>query len=644
MNSTSRSAATSGVVRRKRFWGALAVTALLSAVMVVSSQPTSADATKTVTASCFSPDPDTQALLDSFGSLTAPLTINTTAPPFVEPGQTGVDVAVSWSLSLPANVVDIIAGITPTLTISNAQIDTIVEGPTSTTKIPGAPPAQTINLTPGQPFNSQFPPFTGQLNDIGSGGIIKLKTDKIKFLITLAAGPISQIDLECTTNATVASIPIKVAGSPDIVQPIQIATSEGQSNTIDVLGEYVTNGFTKDGVEQQVDPSTLKIVEGDATIQGGKIVANGPAAGTSADVTFEVCAGTIVLSEADPGVSEVQTLRIYEDPAGFFGVQTPGVEYRRLLGAQFNFGGETGDALWTSAPKVHVGPPPAWVPDPDLSGYEGEEGMSPEDIEARISSWWANNVNSFWLQSKFRAPSAAEVKAALESVPSIGAGNVEVEKLAPENAGKEDQKSLRYHPYKVTFTGDLANQSVEAIGSKAFSFIPQLDLASLIPSDDGGDGEPSEPKTPIPGGTDEDGNPVPDLPPPAGPIAGDPGAYLEYLNFKAGTQFQNGDFEGYRETVDLLLKVLGENVLDLIDIGAATALLGRIIIPPPDSVEDVRGEDPIPAETQELCSQGIVTLTSVAGETENPGTTDGNDPSVQGGTENRGGAGVSVAG
>jgi len=620
--------------------------AMLSTSMVMASQPTAADATKTITATCFSEDPETQALLNSFGELTAPVTVNTTAPAFVEPGQTGVDVAVQWSLSLAPNVVDIIAAITPSLTISDARIVTKVEGPTSTTEIPGAPPAQTINLTPGQAFNSAFPPFTGQLNDIGSSGIIKLTTDRIEFKISLPSGPISEIDLVCNTGATVASIPIKVAGSPDIVQPIEVKGTPGQPVSVDVLNEFVTNGFTKDGVEQQVDPSTLRIVEGDATVQNGQIVANAPAAGSSSEVTFEVCAGTIVLAEAEPGVTEVQTLRIYEDPARIFSGLPPGFEYRRALGTQFSFAGESGDTLWTASPKIPGSG--NWTPTPDLSGYEGEEGMSPEEIQARINSWWANNVNNFWLQSVFRAPSAAEVKAALESIPSIGAGNVEVEKLPAENAGKEDQKTLRYHPYRVTFAGDLANKSVDNIGAaKTFSFIPQIDIASLLPSGGDGDGEGGEDeKTPIPGAEG-----VPDLQPGDPfydeyfPIGGDPKKYLDYIDRLIQRALNSGDYAGWWELVQLQLAVTFDNIVDLIDVAAATALLGQIVIPPADAAVEVQGEDPTPVQTQELCSQGIITVSSdadVGGSTEGPGAGAG----VEGTTDSRngGGAAVSVAG
>ncbi|MGI9579040.1 MAG: hypothetical protein ACR2OH_12625 [Microthrixaceae bacterium] len=649
MNSTSESAATSGAARGKRFWGALAVMALFSAVMVATSQPTGADATKTLTASCSSPDPETQALLASFGDLSAPITVKTTAPAFVEPEQTGVDIALTWSLSLPSNVVDIIAGITPSLTISNAQVNTIVDGPTSTELIPGSPPAQTINLVAGQAFNSEFPAFTGQLNDIGTGGIIKLRTDKISFLITLAAGPISEIELECATNATIASIPIKVAGSPDITQPIELTGTPGQPVSVDVLNQFVTNGFTKDGQEQQVDPSTLKIVEGDATIENGQIVAGSPAAGSSSDVTFEVCAGTVVLAEAEPGVSESQILRLYDDRAGFFG----NLSYRRQLGARLTFGGEeAASVLWTAS---QFGVP--WTPSPDKSDFNDPALTEAENDEA-ITRWWANNVNRFWTETAFRAPSAAEVQASLESIPTIGPGNVTVTKLPREDADRAGQPgTLKFHPYKVDFTGDLANKSVEGIGvSDVFSFIPQIDIAGLIPAGDGdGGGEPAEPEAPIPGSEGvaelEPGDPfyIPKYED-FRPIGGSAQKYLEYIDAAIQVALNNQQFERWGELVSLQLTVTFENLLDVVDVGAATALLAQIIIPAPDSVEEVKGEDPIPAQTQELCSQGIVTVASAAdvdGTTTAPAGGPGSD--VEGTqsantNSNSGGAALSVTG
>ena len=50
----------------------------------------------------------------------------------------------------------------------------------------------------------------------------------------------------------------------------------------------------------------------------------------------------------------------------------------------------------------------------------------------------------------------------------------------------------------------------------------------------------------------------------------------------------------------------------MIDIPAMTALLGELFQAPAGVATTTQGEDPTPEEFQELCSQGIVTLTSEA--------------------------------
>ncbi len=606
-----------GRSRGRQLWGALAATALVSTMLVVgSAQSGAATTTKQITATCSGADATTSNALSAFGgSLATPVTVTTEAPAFVEPGQTGVPITVSWALSLDAATVNTVVAISPSLKVSNAEVDSIVSGPTSTTVIPGRPADQTINLVAGQPFSSPFPPFTGELNDIGSGGIIKISTQQIKFAITLTSGPLTTpLNLSCSTGSTLATIPIKVAGSPDIVQPIESKGEAGKAVTLDVLNQFVTNGKTKAGEEQKVDPATLRIVEGDAQIVDGKVVANYPAAGTNADVTFEVCAGTIQVAEADPGTSEIQELRIFEDLDKIGG--------KRQLGARFNFAGEqAANVLWSATPLISFLPDVPWRPDPDFSNREEE-----------YPAWWAENVNTFaLLQSRFRAPSAAEVKAALESIPTIGAGNVKVTQGAPQSAGDPVQPGLRYHPYVIEFQGTLKNSALDQIGTaKLYSFFPQeikaglLGAASGAGGDGEGEGEGPEP-TPIPEGLTAK-------------------QYVDNLNYQAGWLLSIGDIFGYLSTTELMLKVLGENIGSLIDIGAATALLNQLFQPTPEVVTLTQGEDPVAAQTQDLCSQGVITLSSAAveGATATPAAT---DAAVEGATAtNSGGASLSPAG
>ncbi len=639
MNSTSMSVADPGAIRRRRFWRGLAVTALLSAVMVVAPQPSGAAVqTKSLNAACTGRTAEDKALLGAVGAsvLQVPLTSSVDAPAFVEPEQTGVPVTVSWQIDLPADFADTAAGAGITqLTLQNANVDVAVSGPTDTTSIPGRPPSQTISISPGTPISSSFGPFSATLDNIGTGGLIKLRSEQFTFDVALSvAGTAATVGIDCSTAVTIASIPVKVAGSPDIVQPISVESTPGQPSTVDVLGQYVTNGFTKDGVEQQVDPSTLKIVEGDARIEGGKIVATGPEAGTSTDVTFEVCAGTIQVAEAEAGITDIQEMRIFFDPAS--------QATRRQFGVRMALGTEQSPPIWSYRanpllpPIFSMGfPPPTPPADEDR----------PADAPDNWQSWWqqflADN-NGYVFFTSFEYPSPAQVQAALEAIPGIGAGNVKVSGgevvsngggNVPEGVTLKD--ALEYRPYTVEFSGDLAEQSVDQLSvARLYSFFPVevrdslLALAGSLGGDEEG-GEGGGPTVPIP-----DGLTVQE--------------YVEQLNYEAGVKLQNGDLIGYFATVDTLLTVITENLGALIDVGAVTTLLADIFQPPPEVVTVQEGADPVEAKFQELCSQGVVTLTSAgaAGETtENAGQ----DPAVGGanetqGNETQGGAAVSVAG
>jgi hypothetical protein len=569
------------------------VTALMGAALVWGSAPTGAATTKTFTPVCTDPD----GLLASLGIAPPPVTATVEAPAFVEPGQTGVPVSVSYSVLLDAKLVDLALGAGgPTLALSNVKSQTVVSGPpaTSTTSIPGDWAGTTITLTAGQPATIALPKFEGTLNDIGSGGVIKLSSQSVQFTVTVVG---KAVTVTCTTGVTIATIPIKIAGSPDIVQPIDVDGAEGQDVTVDVLADFVTNGRTKDGVEQQVDPSTLKVLEGNATVVDGKIVAVSPAAGTSADVTFEVCAGTVEIAPADPGTSEVQELRIFREPATDFS--------KRMLGARFALGGGPGAPLWTAQTRIGGLPwAPPFVPD-----------------EATNPNWWSNNVNNFAIvQSDFRYPSAAELQASLESVPGIGAGNVKVTRGTVQSV---KGTKLQYMPFNVEFTGALARTSVNPISvAKMYSFLPTEILDNLLAlagsAGGGGGGGGTGPKYPIPAG---DLNGV--------PINGDAKAYVDYLqkdigNYIIGTQ-------DWQDAVALWAGVLGENITAVIDIDAALKALTSLFIPKPETVTLTQGEDPVAAQTQELCSQGVITLTSAA-ETPPPAPpTDGVPPGGQSG-------------
>jgi len=592
--------------RMRRPLAVLATAAMFSGILVITSQPSGAVATtKTLNAACVGADTKTASTLAAFGAVTAPIKVVTEAPASLEPGQGDVPVSMTWSLSLDKSLVNTVAAISPSLTVSGAQVDTIVEGPTSTTLISGRPASQTIKLTAGQALNAAFPVINGTLKDIGNGGVIKLKSNEIRFTITLTQGPLKDpLNLKCTTGTTIASIPIKIAGSPDIVQPIAVTGAAGQDVTVDVLSKYVTNGKTKDGVEQQVDPSTLKVIEGSGKIVNGKLVATSPAAGASSDVTFEVCAGTIELEAANQGTSEVQEIRVFFDPTNQAG--------RRQLAARFGLNGEPAtNVLWSARPLNPFATWPFGVKtgaDGLLAGNLPADPPTPEGGTPRTTPWQYNE-NTFALGTSFAYPSAAAMQAALESVPAIGAGNVKVTRGDATPAGR-----IQYRAYTVEFTGAMANKSIDPLQvAKMYSFLPaeiKTLLLGLAGSVGGGGGTP---KYPIPAGSNF-------------------ADYTKQLDNEAGAALSRLDFATWTSKTQTRFGVIFENIGSLIDVNAATALLSEVFQPEPVVTTVTQGEDPTPAQTQELCSQGIVSVASASAENPGGGAGPGGDPAGGGGS------------
>jgi hypothetical protein len=450
--------------------------------------------------------------------------------------------------------------------VKDAKVDTQVSGPTSTTIIQGRPPGQTITITKGAGLTSNFGPFSGQLDDIGNSGVIKLRSESVDFTMVAAiSGKTTPIKMTCPIGATIATIPVKVAGSPDIVQPIEEPGVAGQDTTVDVLAKYVTNGKDKSGVVRQVDPSTLKIVEGPGSVQGGKLVIPSPVAGAASDTTFEVCAGTVEVAPATEGTDEVQRIRLFHEP---------GNSFKRNFAATFNLGTDPGVPVWMVGQNtvLALGGPQPWGSKVLPYALAGASGASPYE----------------W-------PTDAEMAAALQSIPEVGAGNVEVTSGDTQvQPGANGVKAYQYRDYEVHFVGAKGKQDLPDLKTThVASFLPQELLANLLAEvtklSEGGGGEPKPPKYPIP----------------AGMTAKE---YLDQIWADAGKAWGLLDVQTYFQKVQLWLGVFGENVMSLIDVNAALAFITSLFPKKPEVSWLTQGESPKPAEMQELCSQGVVTI------------------------------------
>ncbi|UDY34832.1 hypothetical protein [Dermatobacter hominis] len=430
---------------------AVAVALVATAFAFTAGSPTSAaPQTKSLTGSCAGADDASRGLLAAFGgALALPFTITSDVPATLDPEAPDQPISFTWGITIAASVTSQIAAIDPTLTVKDLSLDMGISGPTDTTEVQGRPGPVDIAITGGQPATVTQGPFTGTLEGIGKGGIIKYSPKKIALTISLdISGKTTDVKVECSAPGTAATTSIKIPGSPDVVQPIELEGTANSSVSVDVLGKYVTDGTDENGVKRPVQPETLKVVEGPGQVVNGQVVVNTGAAGTTSSVTFEVCSGTL------PGTNEVQTLQI--DPTG--------EAFKKGVALTVKLGDEVSPLIWLV--------PALW------------RGTTPTPQN------WLNTANDYILRPH-ELPSPADVQAALEALPSIGGGGVKV--TAGDKAGL----------YNIEFVGKNGEKDIDSLAiDRYYSVFPQEVLTGIIDAAKGllGGGAGGGPTTTLPGG------------------------------------------------------------------------------------------------------------------------------------------------
>lgn len=440
------------IVKSKATRAAVAVAMVAGVFAVAGQTPTgAAPQSKTLTASCVGADPDSINLvkvLSPTGSLALPISITSDVPATLQPEQSGSNIAFTWGVTLDKETVNKAVALLPSLTIKNAQYDIAISGPTSTKSVGSGPvPDRVVNLVKDTPVTLTEGPFTGKLEGVGKGGVIKYSVGVAKLtIVATVAGKTNNVNVTCSAPGTAATTLIKIPGSPDIVQPIEINGTANQKLAVDVLGKYVTDGKDDKGVVRKVDPSTLKVLDGPATVVNNQLEVTAGAAGTTTSATFEVCSGSL------PGVNEVRALTLDLNPEAL------------KKGVAFTL--KYGDA---ETPIIKF--LPAWWP------FE-KPGNWPDVANNYIFSPWEQ-------------PSPAAVQAALEATKGIGPGNVKVT-IDPKKPSR----------YLIEFTGDLGQKAINtplAVGAY-YSVFPQEIKQQLLALAGSLGGGSDAPPTTLPGG------------------------------------------------------------------------------------------------------------------------------------------------
>lgn len=553
----------------------VAVAAVAASTLVVLGSfgitPSGADpVTKTLTGSCGGADDASIALLNALGgSLTVPFEVTADVPPTLEPEQSGSPISFTWKVQLASDVVDKVVAIDPVLTVSNLVLDMGVNGPTETTVVEGRPAPLDVVLAAGQPADIVQGPFTGTLEGVGKGGLIRYSPKAISFTIAVdLSGQAREINIACSASGTVATTSIKIPGSPEIVQPITLSAQPGETVTVDVLGQYVTNGVDENGNELPVDPSSLKVIEGPASVVNGQIQLTAGDAGTTTSATFEVCAGTL------PGVNEVQRITI--DPSND--------AMRRSVGFTLTYGEEETAPIWLAR---------KWKEFPEeggsllgnifnaifvglLSEHQDIGGTYPETYPVPVD--WRAESFAYFFTDRFE-PTPELIQDALESLPGIGEGGVEV-------TGVEGEPFT----FDITFVGPNAEKDVDSVGvGNYYSILPRETLTFILEQAQGllgGDGEDDGPAIPE-GLTLQE--------------------YADQLRDELNAAVLSGNLDLAGEKLNALVAILPDLLISNIDVDAVIAFITGLFPQPPTVVTTVSGEEPTP-----ICSQGVIDVNVAA--------------------------------
>lgn len=488
-----------------------------------------------------------------------------------------IDASFNWRASLDQTLIDGAAGLVSSISVTNLAGTMLVTGPSSVPSFPSTAPNTSVTPVKGQPGVVNLGTVGGPITTTG-GGIVTYRVGALQFDSALTVGaPLNQsfnLKLSCAVQGsnliakTTVRDPDAPVFSPEVTQR---SVAGGDTVTVDLLGDVITPGATPLLTE------TLRIVDqpagSDATIdEDGVLRLTAPSAAGTYSTTIEVC-GAPKPESGIPGVDEVQSLRFGANWAGWgSGGLTP-----RPVAFTLKVGEEETRLIWATDKGLLEEPTPQnWAP-VDSGGLVGQ----------------------YALFTAYRNPYLADVRAALEALPSVGAGNVEVtEDLDPDTSALVG--------YRVRYVGARAEQDVPAISlGQWYSVPPQevLDRISAAITDVtgslGGDGAPADP-------TALDGMSIPD----ADKYIGD----KLLASILGGPQVTDAEWQAW-----VKLRVLDPltaaapgilafiNSLFPVKLAAETVAEGEAATPPPP-----------------LCAQGIVevTVTEVADATTVPdGTT-----------------------
>jgi hypothetical protein len=348
-------------------------------------------------------------ILDLAGSLVGlkalppfPTTVTTDAPDKLAVNSGEREVTINYQILVPTEVAALLRdnlGV-PSILARNATAGVQVSGPVtvSVSNVAGDTPLDLSN--PASAINISM---KVNLDTTQSGRVFFRPTPiKMDLQIGGAVGggiaTVGTVSLGCDVQGLIASTVVQVKGTPSTPAVIDGPTvAGGQTSTIDLLGR--SDFVPDDG--NPILPDSLRITKaaGGATIVGGALVQPTAIEGGTYVNEVELCAAPRLTADT-PGISELQKLTF----PGKYAVK-PGLELfnPHPLGMRLSFNGE-------------------------------------QTAEIPLTTLYGTGLEFF---GQFQAPGARDIERALEALPSIAPGDIDVV--------REDDGS-----YSFTFAGKLA--------------------------------------------------------------------------------------------------------------------------------------------------------------------------------------------
>lgn len=456
---------------------ALATLAMVAVTFVmVEGEASAAGGTFPISLTCegISTDPGASSLGTSkqtLGALGGPLAIGgevtSNIPSKVRPGTGPFDATFAIKVVLPASITDQARNLlkVDAVGITGAKFSVNYAGGANGT-IEQAVPDSTVSLA-ANPVTVVYT-IAGKVDPSGSG-LISFTPGGATFGIAInksasiagATITINTLTVNCRSTGEVGSTNIQVPGAPN-VEP-GLISKVGAPNQLVNLD--VGLNITPDD-NNPIIPGSLRIVSqssGGAALNGNFVSYRYPllypANGLANSVNLEVC-GASRIQKGRPGVNEVQTMAWNEDWSTDFN--------SKPIAFSLKVGDQETELMSTSYAN-------------DLFGNPVATPIRPEDDLLLLNR---NN-------SRFSPPSAATVRSALEKLPNVGAGNVNV----------TETKNAKGWPtgYSFEFVGAKAAQPIATkIGiGKWYTWLP-ADIYATVQGAISGGG-PGATTTTVPG-------------------------------------------------------------------------------------------------------------------------------------------------